>query len=365
MDNSVLFKSFVIFIPIFIILFMGTFYINDFRGGGSVLFGIRVPKEYINDERLLNIKKKYKRNMAIICSILFILFCILSISSSLILGVLISVLGFILLSGILYYSSYKKVLEIKNKENWTILSSKKVILDISVERENIMLSLWWYVIPFAIAIIGFLIVLYNINDLPNQVALHFGFNGPDEFGAGNDINSKLQVLFLPLLSIMVLCISFFSVKGMKNKSQRINGGSVEEVKVRNTNNKKYTSIMMLIISLIISIWMFLLSLITLEFIPYSLELMFIPMAILLGIMLVFMILYIKDNKRKENIDNEEIYIDDDNPYKLGGLFYYSKTDPRVWVEKRSGLGYTVNFATIGGKIFLVIIVAIIFLPAFF
>jgi len=32
----------------------------------------------------------------------------------------------------------------------------------------------------------------------------------------------------------------------------------------------------------------------------------------------------------------------DDAWKIGGLFYYNPSDPAVWVEKRVGLGYTLN-----------------------
>jgi uncharacterized membrane protein len=41
----------------------------------------------------------------------------------------------------------------------------------------------------------------------------------------------------------------------------------------------------------------------------------------------------------------------DECWKGGGLFYYNPDDPALWVEKRFGVGYTVNFAR-GGAWFL-------------
>ncbi|HEU4689717.1 MAG TPA: DUF5808 domain-containing protein, partial [Vicinamibacterales bacterium] len=32
----------------------------------------------------------------------------------------------------------------------------------------------------------------------------------------------------------------------------------------------------------------------------------------------------------------------DGAWKVGGLFYFNPHDPAVWVEKRFGLGYTLN-----------------------
>ncbi|GAC43239.1 DUF5808 domain-containing protein [Paenibacillus popilliae] len=42
--------------------------------------------------------------------------------------------------------------------------------------------------------------------------------------------------------------------------------------------------------------------------------------------------------------NESYQVVDDDKYWKLGMFYYNPNDPAVWVEKRSGLGLTNNFA---------------------
>lgn len=52
----------------------------------------------------------------------------------------------------------------------------------------------------------------------------------------------------------------------------------------------------------------------------------------------------------------------DERYWLGGLFYYNPDDPNPLVPKRFGFGWTVNFGHPFGKLFLLIILALILLP---
>jgi uncharacterized membrane protein len=56
----------------------------------------------------------------------------------------------------------------------------------------------------------------------------------------------------------------------------------------------------------------------------------------------------------------------DYAWKVGGLFYFNRNDPAIWVEKRVGLGYTLNIGNSGawlliGMMFLPIIAARLFL----
>ena len=47
-----------------------------------------------------------------------------------------------------------------------------------------------------------------------------------------------------------------------------------------------------------------------------------------------------------------------DPYKWG-LIYYSKNDSRTFVPQRYGFGYTLNFATPGAYIVLLLIIGLI------
>ncbi len=50
--------------------------------------------------------------------------------------------------------------------------------------------------------------------------------------------------------------------------------------------------------------------------------------------------------------------EENDGYKAG-MFYYSKTDKRVFVPKRFGWGWTFNFANPWTYLFIVILIAII------
>lgn len=56
-----------------------------------------------------------------------------------------------------------------------------------------------------------------------------------------------------------------------------------------------------------------------------------------------------------------IYRDDDR-YWYGGLFYYNPDDPDPFIPKRFGFGWTVNFGHPVGKLFLLVMLAMILLP---
>jgi uncharacterized membrane protein len=56
---------------------------------------------------------------------------------------------------------------------------------------------------------------------------------------------------------------------------------------------------------------------------------------------------------------------DEDQYWMGGMFYFNKNDPSIFVEKRFGVGWTINFAHPIGLLILLGPIVVILLIAFF
>lgn len=370
MNIDSLFLNLLIIVPVYIIMFLSLYFVNDFKSKGRLLFGISIPKSYVDDSRIIYLKNKYKINVSIITSILFMISILLLGFSLNSLAILIFVFGDLIICSIFYYVNYKKLLKIKKDENWNELSAKKVYVSLDVPREQNIVSLWWYVIPFAVSILSLIIVLLKINNLPALTPLHFGFNGADSFGDGSSLATKLNVLLLPVLNIFSVSMFYFSVKSHGARSEKINGGTPSEIYLKNSLNKKNLSQLSIILSIVVSLMISYMSLAIIGLIEVNITVMFIASIIPLLIAAISIPIFIRNTRKKENLpakseDEEDIYIDDDTPYKFGGLIYYNKNNPSTFVPKRMGIGYTINTATVGGKLFwlfIVLILIISFIP---
>jgi uncharacterized membrane protein len=53
---------------------------------------------------------------------------------------------------------------------------------------------------------------------------------------------------------------------------------------------------------------------------------------------------------------------DEERYWWGGVVYSNRDDPELFVPKRSGLGWTVNFAHPGGKLILTFLLLLLLVP---
>ncbi|MCB5239494.1 DUF5808 domain-containing protein [Niallia circulans] len=61
---------------------------------------------------------------------------------------------------------------------------------------------------------------------------------------------------------------------------------------------------------------------------------------------------------------QEISSFDTDSYWKGGLFYFNKNDPSIFVEKRFGIGWTLNFANPIGYVIIFLPLLIILLLSF-
>ncbi|MCR4762274.1 MAG: DUF5808 domain-containing protein [Lachnospiraceae bacterium] len=82
--------------------------------------------------------------------------------------------------------------------------------------------------------------------------------------------------------------------------------------------------------------------------------------IYIAIMMIYMALFVRGNSRIEARYIKELsLVSDDDEYWIGGLIYYNPTDTRAMVEKRAGIGTTVNYGHPLGKVSAVFMVLIL------
>lgn len=87
------------------------------------------------------------------------------------------------------------------------------------------------------------------------------------------------------------------------------------------------------------------------------ELIFLLIWGLLVVFLIFLFLPIRRTRTKANTsldyENTDTFLCDDDQYWYGDFFYNNPDDPAVFVPKRFGFGWTVNFGNPKGKLFMI------------
>ena len=68
------------------------------------------------------------------------------------------------------------------------------------------------------------------------------------------------------------------------------------------------------------------------------------------------LIYTSSKLKKGNYSDVSYTVDDDDKYWVLGCFYYNPNDPSAFVQKRFGIGWTVNLGSTKGKLMVACIV---------
>lgn len=87
-----------------------------------------------------------------------------------------------------------------------------------------------------------------------------------------------------------------------------------------------------------------------------------------GVLIVaFLVLFLPlpGSRTKASAPAERPYTDtvfrDDDRYWYGGIFYNNPDDPAVFVPRRFGFGWTINFGNPRGRLFMIVILLVVLL----
>jgi len=334
----------------------------------TIVFGITVPEKHIKDENLLSYKRLYTLLVSLLSIVVLAGYVFWALVSNpgeektVLIGTFIQ-FGIILFSLSLYFFFHGKTLQLKKTENWMDNLKQVKVSDFSVRSQDEMLPWYLFLLPMimTIGVIGYTIFQYDL--LPEQIPTHWGINGQaDAFTEKTPLSAILMPLTLLAMQIMYLGINIG-----KNKSGiKLSATGTNASRSRQLTLRKYSSWMMFGVSLLLTILFsfFQLTAIHPDLFAGS-AMMATPIIFLVLILagtIVFAIKVGRSDKNSVDEVDEAITDYDDDIHWKGGLFYFNRNDPSIFVEKRFGVGWTLNFGNpIGYLIVLVPLVVVLVL----
>ncbi|WP_346961492.1 DUF5808 domain-containing protein [Clostridium sp.] len=352
-----------------LVIFLISYFINKTSNNG-IFFGVRFPKEYQGEKELKDIEKSYRKVISTIFLIMFIgvnlLFFNLNNYSEDILGAImgITTVGSLVISFLVYIPYYKKARVLKKDRNWTYTKRNVVVVETTLRKpkkdEKIKpIDSKWFLLLFIFPLISILVTMCRYDALPKIMEIPYTSFG--EFNK-DTLRGFLIIYQFPIVQIFLTALLYGINKVIINSKVDLNSGSIEKAIIRKKKFKKIGSILMMVMILQMLI-MFSLIQASILFNFDSMIINYVFMVIFMITMIIFIIVFVKVGQGGRNIDTkdetDELYKDDDDKWILGSI-YYNKNDPAWMVEKRLGVGWTVNFAhpkswlAIGGLILFII-----------
>ncbi|WP_125151976.1 DUF1648 domain-containing protein [Clostridium rectalis] len=335
----------------------------------DIYIGVRIPEEQRDDKELKHIGKQYIKTNLIIG--------ILSITGLSYLSYIINKFGFYIIEifvflGITFYIyiKYNKIVkQLKKKNNWLQDGKNIVVVDtrFSLERSNKpYISYSWFIIPIIIIIINFIINLKAYPNLPSTVATNWSLTGKI---TGYKQKSPFLIYLMPLNQIIITLVMFISFKIVSWSKQQISGNNPQESIERNKKFRKIWSVYFVIIAILMNLIftgtnLKIMGIMNFSNIVYRLMIITITGLITISSIIISVKVGQGGSKLNLKLNNTSEFIqsgDDDGHWKFGNSIYYNPNDPSLFIEKRFGIGWTINAGRpLGMALYIIIIIAVVF-----
>ncbi len=313
------------------------------KPNGNILLGVTLPYEQLKNEEILHIVKRYHNaNLKCLFIFMFILIPTYLIKEYMSFLLLYSTIFFIILFYVnnkVYMKYFKRLYNLKKENKWFVGATHIVSIDTEVSRlkNTFVVSKLW----FAPSLIISLIPLFS---------------------------TKIQEFYIFSIYTLLMVITYYLSYLITLKCKTITYS--ENTDINFTLNKVYKmewSKCWVMSSYFASIF----GTITFFFLSnQSYKTIYLIATIIIASIsplfyLVFTYNKIRSIKNKLLLlDSAIIYADDDEFWESG--YYYNPNDNRTFVEKRLGIGTTVNMAKTGGKLVNIIwIASLIFMIGFY
>lgn len=206
-------------------------------------------------------------------------------------------------------------------------------------------SLWLRVLPYFILLCGGAVLAFKWNSIPERWPVHWGFSGqPDRWSTKNPVE-----VFLPIGAGLLICCFLeaiaFAVRMSAIRRSSLSLDTATAVAALTSDLVRMLEIAIAIVFVSIGVKL-----------PFSQSVSATPLVafilVVVGVAIGFGMIRlnrgVRDLKRAGHAGLEG----------YNGVSYRNADDPRLWVPKISGLGYTLNFAHPWAWPILIIMLAI-------
>lgn len=358
--DHIIWITIILFIPFFISLIGMPYWTRRTES-----FGVSIPSDVYLDEKLKKMRKQYASAMtAFSIVILFIFYFIAgkySPNDEETIGIVLSItiFGYIIISFLIYLVFHKQMKQLKEEEKWNEQRKQKIVLQTNFYQQKLIYSNYWFLIAFALVAVTLFITFTQYGRIPEQIPMKYDFFGGVTNWAEKSYRS---VLIMPITQIYMIALCMFINWMIGRSKQQLNAqnpdGSIEQ----NIIFRRRWSVFLIASGIVLTV---LFSVIQLSFIysiltTYLTVISFMITAIMIIGVIVLAITTGQGGSRVKNVRTEDgtvINRDDDQYWKLG-QFYFNRTDPSLFLEKRFGVGWTMNLANPLAWLILIAIIVI-------
>jgi uncharacterized membrane protein len=332
------------------------FSLYPYMNARMVLFGVFLPETARDHKLVRRMRRRYTLIMWIIALAVAAAIVIWRSSVSTMDDGLLMIPAFcvpMILMPTLYMIFRKSALRLKQEQNWQVPVNTKRVASLSFPRKQLALSHTWYLAPLAIIFICAGIAAIRWDSIPHNLVTHYGADGTAN---GFSTKSVSIVFLLNFIQIGILAVFFLTNVFIRRSKQSLDPNNPEQSMIKQIKLRQLGSI-----------FLWLLSLVSLSFmgVIQGSILYGWPSNVVTNVVIFFLLFIVAATigfvvyVRHLKLDEQSDPMIENDTYWKAGAFYYNPSDPALFVSKRTGIGWTINF---GQPISWVIMLGIVLIP---
>lgn len=338
----------------------------------TTVFGISIPEPFTEDDQLTLFKRKYSLLIAGIQTPVIAVLVFMSRSLNDMQQSLVMVGGlflYLVISMVIYLKLHKLVKNYKKQQGWdeqvTIVRVSSFETKFNKRESAFPHMLFIPVFLITIGLTVWLIFLYP--KLPDIVPIHWGANGQPDAWSDKSFFSVFSMIFILFFTQGLVYILSY---GAFNSSVQLKAQNTELSLQREHEMRKLTTVFMALVNVASTLFLGMLLVQSTWSMVYSDSTLSMWYSLPIFLLLFFGGIYYYMKRSKElneqfkDADSHESSPGDDEYWKWG-IFYFNKDNPDLFIEKKFGVGWTMNFARPAVWIFLVLIIVVPLIPMFF
>ncbi|WP_077914541.1 DUF1648 domain-containing protein [Listeria grandensis] len=360
---------FIVMMVVIVVLQAMTPYV--IRRGES--FGVMIGEKSAEDPAIRRMKRQFMQWNLVIGAIVTVMMTVIlaftTESENTQAVVLIAGIFAVLIASFLVYLRFHKESLVWKRENLHEVNKVDIVMvDTTFHRQKLTISYAWYLIPLVLICmtVGLTVIYYD--QIPSMIPMQYNFDNEITRMA---TKSYRTVMMMPMMQLAMLGLFIFINFMMTRSKQVIDNDNPSLSMKRNVMFRRIYSKFNFVMGTLL-ILLFMVIQMSFIFAISQIAIMTMTIAVLVIIFggLIFLMVRVGQGgsrlKLKEDDDASARPVRDDDAYWKMGVFYVNRHDPAVFVEKRFGVGWTINMArpaawlTFIAMIGIIVVISIIF-----
>lgn len=321
----------------------------------TLIFGINVPDQHAKDKEIILLKKRYTGVVLSVGLAIFAVYLVWALSQKpaeeTLALVSVGIQFVVLFLSIAYYFiMHTRMKKLKEERSWYSDKNEVRVVDLKFHEKLQLLPKMAFIVPMVVTIGLIVYTIMKYPQMPELIPTHWGPTGEaDAFSKKN----YFTAISLPLILLVVQGMFLFTSEGIKLSGTSISPRNKKTSVKQQLAFRKYSSWLSFVMSVGITLMMGYFQLQTIHpEIASSIVMLVLPLGFLVLAFASVAIFTIKIGQGGSRIKvvedeaevNRHITSVDDDQFWKGGIFYINKDDPSIFVEKRFGVGWSINFA---------------------